>query len=110
MMSKRNFIWGSKKNSQRFKGPEVDSGVLTYRLHRNIRGRVDVQQFEGAGLRPGRRRQKREGMVRGTERVRFQNAIIKVRMTAYAEGVGGGVDKVTRIAEMLADRDGETQH
>jgi len=65
MMSKRNFIWGSKKNSQRFKGPEVDSGVLTYRLHRNIRGRVDVQQFEGAGLRPGRRRQKREGMVRG---------------------------------------------
>lgn len=31
-------------------------------------------------------------------------------MIASTEGLGDGVDKVTRIAEMLVDRDGATHH
>jgi len=46
----------------------------------------------------------------GAARARLQTAINDVRMAAYTEGLCTGVDRITRIADRLDDRDGDTPH
>jgi len=46
----------------------------------------------------------------GAGRARLQTAINDVRMAAYTEGLCTGVDRITRIADRLDDRDRDTPH